>query len=318
MAEPQQLLEAFENRVRSRYRHLSRWAKRDNTDCYRLYDRDIPELAFALDLYGPRALLQQYARQAGEVSPDWLESVAQRAAQATGRPRESVTARVRLKVDRRVEQHQRQSAQRPEFEVCEGGLRFLVNLDTYLDSGLFLDHRPLRRRVGQSASGRAFLNLFCYTGSFTVFAAAGGARESVSVDLSNTYLDWARRNLALNGLAGGVHELVRADVRDWLAQARAQGRQFDLLVVDPPAFSSSARMQTVFDIQRDHRALLQACAGVLAADGEIFFSSNLRGFRFEATMPGFAVEDISAATIPEDFRNRSVHRCWRIRRHTDG
>lgn len=318
MADPAQLLDAFENRVTRRFRHLRKWARQFPTDCFRVYDRDIPELAFVVDVYGPRALLQQYARVREDVSDDWLEAVAQRVARALSLERTDVTARVRLKVDRRVEQHERQGGRRTEFEVHESGLKFLVDLETYVDTGLFLDHRPLRSRVRALAEGKAVLNLFSYTGSFSVFAAAGGARATTSVDLSNTYLEWARRNFVLNGLSGERHRFEREDVRRWLEVAREAGERFDLIVVDPPVFSNSKRMDGVFDVQRDHRALLLACAGVLAADGEIYFSTNLRGFRFEATMPGFEVSDISLKTIPEDFRNQSIHRCWRIARISPG
>jgi 23S rRNA (cytosine1962-C5)-methyltransferase len=314
MADAQMLLEAFGNRVSRRHRHLRRSLRQADTDCFRVYDRDIPEMAFVLDVYGPRALLQQYARSEEEVVPGWLDAVALRTAEVLDMAPEAVTRRLRLKVDRRVEQHEKLARERREFEVREGGLRFLVDLDRYLDTGLFLDHRPLRRQIRECAAGRRFLNLFSYTGSFTVHAAAGGAVASTSVDLSNTYLEWAARNLALNALGGPQHQMVRADVRAWLAEARGREERFDLIVADPPAFSSSKMMQGVFDVQRDHRALLLGCAGVLAEDGELYFSTNLRGFVFEANMPGYLVEDISQKTIPEDFRNRSVHRCWRIRR----
>ena len=316
MARLPELLESFENRVSRRQRHLRRWAARQGCNCYRVYDRDIPEMAFVLDVYGPRALLQQYVRTSGpnDWPVDWLEQVRARAASGLELTADQVVARLRRKVDRRVEQHGAQPGGGTPFAVEEGGLKFLVNLDDYVDTGLFLDHRPLRAHVRDRARGRRVLNLYCYTASFSVHAAAGGAHSTTSVDLSNTYLEWASRNLQLNGFTGREHELVRADVMPWLTATRAEGRRFDLMVVDPPAFSSSARMQGVFDVQRDHRALLQACAGLLSETGELYFSTNLRSFTFEATMPGFRAEDISDRTIPEDFRNRAIHHCWRIER----
>ncbi|MBI1396045.1 MAG: methyltransferase domain-containing protein [Betaproteobacteria bacterium] len=314
MAASGDLLAAFGNRVAKRHRHLRRWARQSQTDCFRLYDRDIPEMAFALDVYGPKALLQQYVRRGEHVAPGWLEEVAQCAADAVGIARSDVVARTRAKVDRRTGQHERSEAGGSEFCVLEGGLRFLVNLETYLDTGLFLDHRPLRALVGGRVRGGHFLNLFCYTGSFTVHAAAGGAASTVSVDLSRTYLDWARRNLAANGLLDDRHSLVRADARTWLTEAQAGGRRFDCIVLDPPAYSSSKRMVGVFDVQRDHPGVIGAAASLLAPGGELFFSCNLTGFRLSPDLPGLAVEDITDRTVPEDFRNRSIHRCWRIRR----
>lgn len=314
MADPRSLLDAFENRVTRRQRHLRRWVRAGLTDCYRLYDRDIPELAFALDVYGPRALLQQYVRRGEAVQSGWLEAVADRAARALGIPPEDVVARLRMKVDRRSGQHERESGPGREFTVSEGGLRFLVNLDTYVDTGLFLDHRPLRQRVRQTIAGRSFLNLFCYTGSFTVHAVAGGAIRSTSVDLSNTYLEWAKRNLALNGLDSPAHEHERADVLAWLGRARERRLAFDCIVLDPPAYSSSKRMSGVFDAQRDHPRLLQDTAALLAPGGDLYFSCNLTGFRFDASLPGLDVRDITPETIPEDFRNRAIHKCWHVRR----
>jgi 23S rRNA (cytosine1962-C5)-methyltransferase len=314
MADSQSLLEAFGNRVGKRYRHLAKWARKIDTDCYRVYDRDIPEMPFALDVYGPRLLLQQYVRKGELVAPDWLGQVAEIAAIATGVEQDAVVARRREKVDRRNEQHQKAGRAAQWFPVREHGLRFLVDLETYLDTGLFLDHRPLRQHIRSVSNGLRFLNLFCYTGSFTVCAAAGGAASTTSVDLSNTYLDWARRNLATNGLEGARHSLIRADVLAWLGQARRMGQKYDTIFLDPPAYSSSKRMTGVFDVQRDHAELIGQTMELLSSGGELYFSCNLRGFKLAPeTIGTFAVEDISDASIPEDFRNRSIHRCWRVR-----
>lgn len=319
MAEATELLEAFRNRVGKRFRHLQKWAKRIDTDCYRIYDRDIPELAFALDAYGPRFLLQQYVRKGEVVDPAWFDAVAAQVAAATGCAPEAVVARRREKVDRRVEQHQKADRAGQSFLVREHGLKFVVDLETYLDTGLFLDHRPLRQHIREAVRGLRFLNLFCYTGSFTVCAAAGGAAATTSVDLSNTYLDWARRNVAENALADGRHRFVRADVLVWLVDARRAGESFDVIFLDPPAFSSSKRMAGTFDVQRDHARLVDAAAGLLAPGGELYFSCNLRGFKLDPDLVrAFAVEDLSEASIPEDFRNRSIHRCWRLRARPPG
>ena len=308
------LLAAFENRVRKRDRHLARWARREQVTCYRVYDRDIPEVAIALDRYGERALLQQYLRS-GEEPPEGeiMQALRDAAARGLGVAPETVTVKHRRKVNRRESQHEKSNDPGADFEVREGGARFIVNLEAYLDTGLFLDHRVTRALVRADAPGRRTLNLFCYTGSFTVYAAAGGAPASVSVDLSNTYLAWARRNFELNGLDPRAHTLERADVLDWLYQARRRGERFGLVVLDPPAYSSSKKMDHAFDVQRDHGELLEHTTALLAPGGVLYFSTNLRGFRLDAdALTGLRCEDISAKTIPEDFRNQRVHQCWRV------
>jgi 23S rRNA (cytosine1962-C5)-methyltransferase len=210
------------------------------------------------------------------------------------------------------EQHEKTGVRGTDFVVNEGGHRFMVNLNAYLDTGLFLDHRNTRAMVAAEAQGRRFLNLFCYTGSFTVYAAAAGAVSSVSVDLSNTYLDWAGRNLALNAIDQRRHLLERADVLRWLTAAADTGRQFDLIMLDPPAFSTSKAMEGVLDVQRDHPTLLSQCARLLAPGGVIYFSTNLRSFKPEPFPGVLTGEEISERSVPEDFRNRRIHRCWRF------
>lgn len=304
--------QALANRVAKRYRHLRKWASREGIDCFRVYDRDIPDMAFTLDVYGPYGFLQWYPRGDEPVPRAWLDAAVHALAGATDRPVESVVLRVRRRVDRRHEQHQRQSDRTQRFVVHEGPVRFYVDLERYVDTGLFLDHRPLRQRVREEARGRTVLNLFCYTGSFSVHALVGGATRVVSVDLSNTYLAWARDNLELNGIRVADDGLVRADVTVWLKEAERRRERFDLIVLDPPAFSTSKRMDGAFDVQRDHGALLSAAASLLTSSGVLYFSTNLRSFRFEADLPGWRAEDISESTIPEDFRDRRIHRCWRI------
>lgn len=190
-----------------------------------------------------------------------------------------------------------------------------MNLHAYLDTGLFLDHRRTRALVRSRAAGRRFLNLFAYTGSFTVYAAAGGARESVTVDLSNTYQEWARRNLELNGIDLARHRLLREDVFTYLEQAAARDERFDLVVLDPPTFSNSKRMREVLDVQRDHPRLINGVLRLLAPDGELFFSTNRQGFTLQAeAIEGARIEEITRQTLPEDFARAQAHRCWRIRR----
>jgi 23S rRNA (cytosine1962-C5)-methyltransferase len=304
----------FANRVRKNARHLSKWARRSQIDCYRVYDRDIPEFAFALDVYGGYAHLQEYVRRSDiddVARAPWREAVHAAAAQALELPPGRVVVKLR---ERRAagEQHEKTGHRGRDFVVGEQGHRFIVNLEAHLDSGLFLDHRITRSLVEQDARGRRFLNLFCYTGSFTVYAAAGGARASISVDLSNTYLDWARRNFDLNGIDPARHVVIRADIMRWLAQAGADGARFDLIVLDPPALSRSKAMAGDLDVQRDHVQLIADSARLLSRDGILYFSTNLQSFKLaEDAFAGLEAEEISHRTMPLDFRNRRIHRCWK-------
>ncbi|MCC7548861.1 MAG: class I SAM-dependent methyltransferase [Burkholderiales bacterium] len=306
--------EDFANRLGKNARHWRKWARRRGIECFRVYDRDIPEFAFAIDLYGARAHLQVYER-GGEVdaaqAATRLDAVHEVTARALELPREAVVPKIRAR-RHGAEQHEKTGVRGTDFVVDEGGHRFLVNLDAYLDTGLFLDHRNTRAMVAAEAQGRRFLNLFCYTASFTVYAAGAGAASSVSVDLSNTYLEWAARNLALNAVDQRAHVLERADVLHWLDEAARAGRVFDLVVLDPPAFSTSKAMAGVLDVQRDHPALLAQCVRLLAPGGVLYFSTNLRSFRPERLPDVLAGEEISARTVPDDFRNRRIHRCWRL------
>jgi 23S rRNA (guanine2445-N2)-methyltransferase / 23S rRNA (guanine2069-N7)-methyltransferase len=312
------------NRIDKNYRHLRKVAAREGVECWRVYDADLPEYAAAIDLYRehPRdggapvdwLHVQEYAAPASvdeNLARTRLRELMRAAGEALGVPRE----RVALKQRRRGKGGEKYGNldHRGEFiEVGEGGLRFLVNLWDYLDTGLFLDHRPLRARVRELVRGKRFLNLFCYTGSVSVYAAAGGAAETTSVDLSQTYLEWAARNLALNGFGNTKHKLVRADAAGYLAQHSAM---YDLIFVDPPTFSNS-KSAADFDVQRDHARLLQLCGERLLAGGTILFSNNYRRFKLdEAALSGFEIRDISATTIPFDFeRNRRIHQAWELKK----
>jgi 23S rRNA (cytosine1962-C5)-methyltransferase len=314
MTDLTQQAEMFLNRVAKNYRHLRKWARRAGIECFRIYDRDIPELPFALDVYGQRAQLQEYSAPVADVRSqrDWRSAMHAAAAQALALPLREVVLKQRH--GQRPEAQYRKLGPRGEdFIVGEGGHRFIVNLTDYLDTGLFPDQRQTRALVQRQALSRNVLNLFCYTGSFSVYAAAGGAKTSTSVDLSNTYLDWARRNFELNGMDAGRHRLVRADARAVVRDEAAAGQGYDLIVLDPPSFSNSKRMQGVLDVQRDHVRLIRECVELLAPAGELLFSTNLRSFRLDAApLAGLNVTEISAQTVPPDFRNRKIHKSWRI------
>ncbi len=321
----------FANRLGKNIKQLSRWVRDSGVTCYRIYDADMPEYAFAIDSYRVIGEEKKPPLPEGEV---WLhvqeyaapasideESVRRRRAEAfsvlpdvTGVPAERIRVRVRRR-QTRGNQYQKVAEQFRFHVVEEGGLKLRVNFDDYLDTGLFLDHRPTRARLRELASGKRFLNLFAYTGTATVYAASGGARASTSVDLSRTYLDWAERNLGLNGFATRHHELVQADCREWLDEAARTRNQYDLIFLDPPTFSNSKRMEGVLDIGRDHPELVDACLRVLAPDGLLVFSTNAQKFKLDPALADrYDVQDISAATIPRDFeRNPRIHRCFDIR-----
>ena len=310
-------LKDFANRITRNARHWGKWARRRGIQCYRVYDRDIPEFAFALDVYGERAHLQEYDRGGMHDSAAheaWLTQAHHTAAQALGLDPLQVVLKRRAK-RRGMAQHEKTGHPGEDFVVEEGGHRFIVNLEAYLDTGLFLDHRNTRALVGSEAHGKRVLNLFCYTGSFTVYAARAGATASLSIDLSNTYLDWARRNFDLNGLDPDRHSLERGDLLVWLGEAARLGQRFDLIVLDPPSFSTSKAMRRTLDIQRDHAELIGTSTRLLSRGGVLYFSTSLRSFKLDAAaLSGLAGEEISSRTVPEDFRNRRIHRCWRFTR----
>jgi 23S rRNA (guanine2445-N2)-methyltransferase / 23S rRNA (guanine2069-N7)-methyltransferase len=313
----------FANRLSKNMKRLESWAAREGITCYRLYDADMPEYAFAIDRY--RTLdpdlawlhVQEYAAPA-EIE---LEAVRRRRGEVlaslpevAGVPEERIRVRTRRR-HKRGEQYRRLDERGTFHIVAESGLKFEVNFDDYLDTGLFLDHRMTRQRLREAARGKRFLNLFCYTATATVYAAAGGASASTSVDMSRTYLAWGERNLALNGLAGSRHGFVQADCREWLTERARAADLYDLVFLDPPTFSNSKRMEGVLDIERDHAALIDSCARLLAPDGSIVFSTNAQRFRLDAGLAArYAVRDVSAATLPRDFeRNPRIHRCFELR-----
>ena len=303
----------FANRLKKNLKTLGKWARQQGIECYRVYDADMPEFAVAVDLYGDRVHVQEYAPPSSvseEKAEARLQDVMAALPQVLGVAPEHIALKQRQRQSGK-QQYQRMAQQGEFFEVREGQVRLLVNLTDYLDTGLFLDHRPMRLRIAAEAKGKRFLNLFCYTATATVHAAAAGARATTSVDLSNTYLDWARRNLSLNGLSD-LHRLERADVMAWLESAR--GQQFDLIFIDPPTFSNSKKLEGVFDVQRDHPRLLELAMKLLAPGGVLYFSNNFRRFRMDPAVEArYLVEDISAQTLDRDFqRNSRIHRTWQI------
>jgi 23S rRNA (cytosine1962-C5)-methyltransferase len=314
---------ALSNRLEKNARHFMRWAARQGITCYRVYDCDVPSYPVVIDWYqtdqGPRVHLQEVDtgwQQTEAEHHAWIEVVASAVANSLAVPPAAVIIkrRVRQRVGRALEsQYQPSGLGGEHLKIEEGGHRFWVNLEAYLDTGLFLDHRITRGMVGSESSGKRFLNLFAYTGSFSVYAAKGGASGSVTVDLSNTYCKWAERNLALNHIDPVRHSVVRADVFAWLKEARARREKFDLIVLDPPSFSNSKRMDGVLDVQRDHVTLIDQCMGLLSPAATLYFSCNLRSFTLDDELGArLQVKDITQRTIPEDFRDKRIHRTFRI------
>ena len=316
--------EAVANRLRKTLRHLRKRLDREQVHCWRAYDADIPEYSAAIDVYEGRdearpdrpavtfLHIQEYAAPKDipeHVASARLADLVRGAGAAFELPRERIAVKTRYKA-RGGGKYGRMAERAAFLVVEEGGLKFRVNLHDYLDTGLFLDHRPVRSRLREAARGTRFLNLFCYTATASVYAASGGARTTTSVDLSGTYLDWAEKNLALNGFGGDAHQLVQADCLQWLEHERGE---YDLIFVDPPTFSNSKRAED-FDVQKEHGRLLGLCAERLAFGGLIVFSNNFRRFKLDpGVMDRFEVRDISAATIPFDFtRNSRIHQCYEL------
>ncbi len=313
---------AFANRLQKNMKHLGRWLKREGISCFRLYDADLPEYALAVDIYdGEKRWVHVQEYQAPEsVDP----------AKARRRLREALGVildtleigedQLYFKVRKQQKgstQYQRLDDSRHFKQVQEGGCDFWVNLQDYLDTGLFLDHRLTRRMLGELAAGKRFLNLFGYTGTASVYAAKGGASATTTIDMSNTYLDWARRNMELNGFRGPEHQFIRVDCIEWLRRGGG-GKRYGLIFLDPPSFSTSKRMETTLDLQRDHVELIRDALRLLEPDGVLIFSNNLRRFRMDReALADLEVEEISRATLPQDFaRNPKIHNCWRIRNRT--
>lgn len=307
-------LEPFTNRLAKMHKHFGKWARRQGISCYRVYDNDIPGTPLAIDIYENIVHVSEYARDHG-MGPDehaaWLDGCLDVISEVLHVSPELIYLKFRQR-QKGLRQYERFARTGAEFIVRENSLRFIIKPADYLDVGLFLDHRITRQMVRQEASGKRVLNLFAYTGSFTVYAAAGGATETLTVDMSNTYLEWADRNLSLNGFSGKQHRLLQADVLVWLEQPPRE--QFDLIVLDPPTFSNSKRMDDTLDIQRDHVMLLNRVLRLCAPGGAVWFSTNYRRFKlWEEEIRASEIKDISGKTVPEDFRNKKIHQCFKIR-----
>jgi 23S rRNA (guanine2445-N2)-methyltransferase / 23S rRNA (guanine2069-N7)-methyltransferase len=308
--------EMLANRLLKNLKKMRQAAKQAGTDCYRLYDADIPEYSIAIDVYGDWIHAQEYMPPANipeDISQGRLRDALDAIPFALKMSREKVVLKQRLR-QKGKQQYEKRDEQARVFTVKEGNCQFYVNLTDYLDTGLFLDHRPIRTEIEKLSQGKDVLNLFCYTATASVHAAVGGAVSTTSVDMSQTYLNWGRRNLVLNGLPETNHHFVQADCLKWLEDNQGKA-QYDLIFMDPPTFSNSKRMDGVLDVQRDHVKLISLAMNLLRPGGLLIFSNNHRRFKMEhGALNQFIIEDVTAASIPFDFvRNPKIHQCFKIR-----
>ena len=306
---------SFKNRLEKVYKHLSKQARRQGITCYRIYDHDLPEAPFIIEIYEDKLYVSEYKRRhqlSEEEHEQWLEQCMHIMANVTGIPTQKIYTKMRQRKEGRGGQYQKIAEEKNEFVVQEAGLKFLVNLSDYLDTGLFLDHRITRQLVKEQSGGKRILNLFCYTGSFSVYALAGGAEEVVSVDLSKTYLAWAERNAVLN-FPGTNHKTVHADVVKYLKSLSPES--FDLIVMDPPTFSNSKRMEGLLDIQRDHVYLINDCIRALKKEGKLYFSTNYTKFGLhEKNIKASSIKDLTKATTPFDFAGKLKRQCFLLKK----
>ncbi|MEX0965371.1 MAG: bifunctional 23S rRNA (guanine(2069)-N(7))-methyltransferase RlmK/23S rRNA (guanine(2445)-N(2))-methyltransferase RlmL [Pseudohongiellaceae bacterium] len=301
------------NRLRKNQRVIGKWARQQQIECYRLYDRDLPEYAFAIDCYGRHVQMAEYQAPASieEVKVAARREQAIAAVQEVlGLARENIVLKSRER-QRGKQQYEAQDQSASFFKVSEGPARFWINLHDYLDTGLFLDHRPIRQFIRENAAGKRFLNLFCYTASASVHAALGGARDTLSIDLSNTYLDWARRNFLLNKIGGKNHRLKKADCIEYLS---SKYEKFDLIFLDPPTFSNSKSTSNVLDIQRDHCTLIDNAMNKLERGGLLIFSTNKLNFKLESeSLNRYEIRDYTSSSLGKDFqRQKKIHQTWLV------
>ena len=304
----------FRNRLAKVHKHLSKAARRQGITCYRIYDHDLPEFPFAIEIYEDRLYIAEYKRNhnlSEEAHEQWMRQSIEIVSEVLNVPVSGIFTKLRRRKESRQGQYQKTDATQHEFIVQENDLKFIVNLSDYLDTGLFLDHRTTRKMVMEESKNKRVLNLFAYTGSFSVFAAAGGAAKVTTVDLSKTYLNWAERNMQLNGFSGEKYEFVHADVLQYLKTL--QHDSFDLIVMDPPTFSNSKRMEDFLDIQNDHVELINDCMKILAADGVLYFSTNFTKFQLQTELiKATSIKDITKSTTTFDFEGKLKRWCYKI------
>jgi 23S rRNA (cytosine1962-C5)-methyltransferase len=305
----------FRNRLSKVFRHLGKSAKKQGISCYRIYDHDLPEFPLCIEKYEDWLYIAEYRRNHHMEETEheqWLDDCKKIIEEITGMPVSRIALRTRQRKSNRQDQYQKLDDEQQFIIAKEQGLKFKINLTDYLDTGLFLDHRITRNMVRAASEGRKVLNLFCYTGSFSVYAAAGGAAEVVSVDLSKTYLKWATENMELNDYYDPAkHSYLHEDVKQWLGTLPAG--YFDLVIMDPPTFSNSKRMEDFLDIQRDHPLLINQVLVAMIPGGSLYFSTNFSRFQMQTELlTNCNVKDITRATTPFDFQGKLNRFCFLI------
>ena len=305
---------AFENRLTKVYKHIGKIARKQNLACFRVYDVDLPEFPFIIDVYKDLVYVAEYKSKhklSEEDYETWLNTSLEIIQEVFGVEKENVFLKLRER-QKGEQQYSKLNQEKKELIVDEHGLSFIVNLSDYLDTGLFLDHRLTRQKVKENASGKRVLNLFSYTGSFSVYAASGNASKITTVDLSKTYINWAKRNLTYNKLYNDEkHEFIQADVLQYLKTV--EPNSYDLVILDPPTFSNSKRMEDIFDIQRDHVTIINQCLNILAENGILIFSTNYRNFILEnEQLSSQKIKDITKQTTPFDFEGKLKRKCFWI------
>lgn len=310
-------LNMFSNRLTKVFRHLSKQAKRLGVSCYRVYDHDLPEFPFCIELYGGKLYMAEYKRRHGmteEEHDEWIEKSIDVVSKILSVAKVDIFLKLRQRKPGRLGQYQKYDDIKHEFVIEEDQIKFIVNLSDYLDTGLFLDHRITRQMLKEQSKGKKVLNLFAYTGSFSVYAAAGGADEVITVDLSNTYLNWAKRNMELNVFTDQEkYKYLQADVRQYLKTI--DPGYFDIIIMDPPTFSNSKKMNDFLDIQRDHVELIKDCLSGLRSGGVLYFSTNFRKFILDKEkLSSSDIKDITKTTTSFDFEGKNFRQCFLIKK----
>ncbi len=301
------------NRVKKRFNHLRKRYERQNLEIFRLYDWDIPEIRAVVDWYAGHLVMGEYSRD--QSTPDWLPFMGKAVALALGVPEKKLHLKVRRAGIKEGKRYERLHYTNEKIAMAERDLKFYINPSDYVDTGLFSDHRETRMRVRELALNKSVLNLYCYTGAFTCYAAKGGASRTVSVDRSETAITWAGENLELNGLSDPKHLLIQADTLDFLARAKPGFQDFDLAVVDPPSYSTTLETEDHFDIARDHPGMLNQVFELMKPNALVFFSTNHQNFDLKTkALTASHIQEITSSTIPEDYQSKrkQIHRCWEI------
>jgi 23S rRNA (cytosine1962-C5)-methyltransferase len=303
----------FKNRLTKVYKHLGKQARRLGVTCYRVYDHDLPEFPLCIEFYNDKLYVAEYKRRhnmSEEEHDNWMENTLTVISELLSVDKQNIFLKLRQRKPGRLGQYQRVDVSQNEFVATENNLQFIINLSDFLDTGLFLDHRTTRQMVRDKSEGKRVLNLFAYTGSFSVYAAAGGASEVVTADLSNTYLKWAERNMVMNGFEDAAkYKFEQTDVMQYLKTLPAD--HYDIIVMDPPTFSNSKRMEGILDIQRDHVSMINDCMRALKKDGVLYFSTNARTFELdEKSIQAYSLKNITKATTPFDFEGRLFRWCY--------